>query len=186
MVLLKTTLTGVCLALFGLTLLLVLSPYITVQVRDVQARQVEPHAEFLVGDLRDQPYNLPGGVLVFGTVDVTQAPTNSSGDIRFIVFDADNYQKWTAGQQANFLFSSDTGGEFNFTLTTGNAGMYHFVFDNHASLFKKYISLSVGYKEVIVNNVPDPRVPYFAWPLLAGGGLILAFGLVKKPPISWA
>jgi hypothetical protein len=156
MVMFKTTLLGASLVVFGFLVLIVLGAYITVQVQDVQVRAVEPHAEFLVGDLADKLYSLPGSVSVFGTVDVTQAPSNSSGDIHFMVFDSENYQKWSAGQQANFLFSADNQGKFNFTLTTGNGGSYHFVFDNHASLFKKYVILSIGYKEITINNVPDP------------------------------
>lgn len=186
MVLFKTTLIGASLAIIGFLVLIVLGAYITVQVQDVQVRMVEPHAEFLVGDLTDKPYSLPGSVPVFGTVDVTQAPGNSSGDIHFMVFDSDNYEKWSAGQQANFLFSADKQGEFNFTLTTASGGSYHFVFDNHASLFKKYVVLSIAYKEITINNIPDPRVPYVAWAILGVGGVILAYGLVRKPPIAWA
>jgi len=186
MVLFKTTLAGASLAVVGFLVLIILGAYITVQVQDVQVRAVEPRSEFLVGDLADKPYNLPGSVPVFGTVDVTQAPTNSSGDINFMVFDSDNYEKWSAGQQANSLFSADKQGEFNFSLTTGNGGSYHFVFDNHASLFKKYVVLSIAYKEITINNIPDPRVPYVAWAILVGGGVVLAYGLVRKPPITWA
>jgi len=186
MVLFKTTLVGAGLAVLGILVLVFLGAYITVQVQDVQVRAVEPHTEFLVGDLADKLYSLPAGVPVFGTVDVTQAPSNASGDIHFMVFDSDNFQKWSAGQQADFLFSADKQGEFNFSLTTGNGGSYHFVFDNHASLFKKYVILSIGYKEVTINNIPDPRVPYAACAILASGGVIFVYGLVRKPPITWA
>ncbi len=186
MVLLKTTLTGVCILVIGILLITMLGQYVTVEVRDVQTRDVEPHAEFLVGDIADRTYSLPASVSAFGSVDVTQAPTNASGDIRFMVFDAQNYQKWSSGQQADFLFSAEKQGQFNFTFTTANSGMYHFVFDNRASLFKKYVILSVSYSEVTLSHVPDPRVPYIGWALLFGGALILAYGLVRKPPIPWA
>jgi len=144
MVLLKTTLAGACLLVVGILLLTTLGQYVTVEVRQVQQRDVEPHAEFLVGDVADRNYTLPANVAASGSVDVTQAPTNTSGDIMFWVFDADNYQKWNSGQQSDFMFSAEKQGQFNFTFTTGNAGVYHFVFDNRAVqdvLFKKYIVL---------------------------------------------
>jgi hypothetical protein len=186
MVLLKTTLAGACLLVFGILILTALGQYVTVEVRQVQQRDVEPHAEFLVGDVADRNYTLPANVAASGSVDVTQAPTNASGDIRFMVFDADNYQKWSSGQQSDFMFSAEEQGQFNFTFTTGNAGVYHFVFDNRASLFKKYVILSVGYSEVTMSHVPDPRVPYIGWALAVVGGIVLVIGLAKKPPIPWA
>jgi hypothetical protein len=125
-------------------------------------------------------------VPVFGSIYVTQDPTNATGDIRFIVFDAQNYQKWSSGAQADFLFSADKQGQFNFNFTTAKDGVYHFIFDNRASLFKKYVILSVGYTEVTVSRVPDPRTPYVAWALFVGGAIILAYGLMRKPPIPWA
>jgi hypothetical protein len=186
MVLFKTTLVGVCILVAGLLLLTTLGPYVTIEVQRVQHRDVESHAEFLVGDLADRNYTLPANVAASGSVDVTQAPTNTSGDIMFMVFDADNYQKWISGQQSNFLFSADNQGQFNFTFTTANAGVYHFVFDDRASLLKKYVSLSVGYSEVAISHVPDPRVPYIGWALAVVGGIVLVIGLAKKPPIPWA
>jgi hypothetical protein len=186
MVLLKTTLAGACLLVVGILLLTTLGQYVTVEVRQVQQRDVEPHAEFLVGDVVDRTYTLPASVSAAGSVDVTQAPTNASGDIKLMVFDADNYQKWSSGQQSDFMFSAEKQGQFNFTFTTANAGVYYFVFDNRASLFKKYVILSVGYSEVTISHVPDPRVPYIGWALAVVGGIVLVIGLAKKPPIPWA
>ncbi len=186
MVLLKTTLAGACLLVVGILLVTTLAQYVTIEVQQVQTRPVEVHAEFLVGDVVDRPYNLPASVSTSGSIGVTQAPTNASGDIRFMVFDAGNYQKWNSGQQSDFLFSAEKQGQFNFTFTTANGGVYHFVFDNRASLFKKYVVLSVSYSEVTVSQVPDARVPYIGWAFLVGGAIILAYGLMRKPPIPWA
>ena len=186
MVLLKTTLAGACVLILGILLLTVLGQYVTVEVRQVQTRDVEPHAEFLVGDVADKSYSLPAGVPAFGTVDVTEAPTNATGGIRFMVFDADNYQKWSSGAQSDFLFSAEKQGRFIYNFTTVKGGAYHFVFDNRASLFKKYVILSVSYSEVTVIHVPDTRTPYVGWAMLVGGALVLAYGLARKPPIPWA
>lgn len=186
MVLLKTTLAGVILLLAGVLLLTVAGPYITVEVQVVQRHDVETQADFLVGDVTDRPYSLPATVSVFGTIDVTQAPTNQSGNVQFLVFDASNYQSWAAGQQSSYIFSADQQGHSNFTFTTTNSGVYHFVFDNRASLYKKYVTLSVSYNEVSTSRQPDPRTPYAGWGLSAVGLILLVYGLVRKPPIPWA
>ena len=186
MVLLKTTLIGALLLVAGILLLTVAGPYITIQVQVVQPHEVEPHAQFLVGDVADRQYTLPGGVSVVGTLNVAQAPTNQSGSVQFMVFDAQNYGLWSAGQQSNNLFTSDQQGAFNFTFNTAGAGVYHFVFDNRASVYKKYVTLSVGYNEVSVSTKPDPRVPYVGWGLLAAGLVALIYGLARKPRITWA
>jgi hypothetical protein len=185
MVLFKTALAGAAIFAVGM-LLLTMGQFVTVEVQQMQNRAVEPHAEFLVGDVVDRPYDLPARVSVFGSVDVTQAPTNASGDVQFMVFDAANYQRWSSGQQSNSLFEAEKPGQLNFTFTTPSAGTYHFAFDNRASPFKKYVVLSIGYNEVTITHVPDPRVPYLAWALLVAGIIILIFGLAKKPPVRWS
>jgi hypothetical protein len=186
MVLLKTTLAGAILLVAGVLLLTVVGPYITVEVQVVQRHDVETHAQFLVGDVTDRPYPLPATVSVFGTLDVAQAPTNHSGNVQFLVFDANNYQSWAAGQQSSYVFSGDQQGHSNFTFNTGSGGVYHFVFDNRASLYKKYVTLTVSYKEISTSHQPDPRTHYVGWGVSAVGLIILIYGLVRKPPIPWA
>jgi len=186
MVLLKTTLAGVVLIVAATLLLGVAGPYITVQARVVQRHDVEQAAQFLVGDTADRQYSIPGSVAVFGTVDVAQAVTNQSSDIQLMVLDAQNYQLWETGQQPTYVFSSDQQGHSSFTFNTPNPSVYHFVFDNKISLYKKFVTLSVAYNQISVSNQPDPRVPYVAWGLLAVGLVVLVYGLAKKPPISWA
>jgi len=186
MVLLKSALVGAFLLVAGILLLTVAGPYITVQVQAVQRHDVEPHAQFLVGDVADRQYTLPGGVSVFGTLDVAQAGTNQSTSIPFLVLDSQNYQLWSTGQQSNNLFSSDQQNASNFTFSTPSAGVYYFVFDNRASLYKKYVTLSVSYNEVSVGTKPDPRIPYVGWGLLAFGMVVLVYGLAKKPQVQWA
>jgi hypothetical protein len=186
MVLLRTTLAGITLVVAAILLLTVAGPLITDQVQVVQRHDVEPHAQFLVGDVADRDYSIPGSVAVYGTLDVAQAPSNQSGNLQFMVFDSQNYQLWASGQQSNYMFTTNQDGRSNFTFNTPSSGVYHFVFDNRASVYKKFVTLSLGYNEVSVSNQPDPRIPYVAWGLLAVGLVVLIFGLAKKPPISWA
>ena len=186
MVLLKTTVIGALLLVASILLLTVAGPYITVQVQNVQRHDVEPHAQFLVGDVTDRQYTLPADVSVLGMIDVAQAPTNQSGSVQFMVFDSQNYALWSSGAQSSNLFASDQPGASNYTFNTSSAGVYHFVFDNRASVYKKYVTLSVGYNEVSVSTKPDPRIPYVAWGLLGVGLVVLIYGLARKPPVTWA
>jgi len=186
MVLLKPTVAGFAVLVCGILLLTVLGQYVTVEVQEVHRHDVEPHAEFLVGDFADKSYSLPGSSEVLGTMSVTEAPSNQTGDISFMVFDAENYQRWSSGGQANFMYSAEKQGQFNFTFTTDKAGVYHFVFDNRASLYKKYVTVTIAYNEITTSRVPDPRANYVSWALIITGGLIFIYGLVRKPPVSWA
>jgi hypothetical protein len=186
MVLLKTVAAGLAFLFLAMLLLTTVSQYITVEVREVHRVSIEPHVEFLVGDSAERSYNLPGGSEVLGTVIATEAPSNQTGDIRFLVLDVDNYQRWSSGSQADFVYSADKQGQFNFTFATGKAGVYHFVFDNRVSLYKKYVTLTVAYNEVTTSRVPDARVNYVGWALLIAGSLIFVYGLIRKPATTWA
>ena len=176
---------GVAVLVVSVLLLSYGSQYITMAVENVQRKEVEPHSEFLVGDIVEKSYSIPTAVTVLGIVKITQAPTNQTGDARFLVLDEVNFQKWNVGGQADSAYSSEKQGQFNFTFTTSKNGIYHFIFDNRASFYKKYVVFSLAYNEVVRNQVPDTRVQYVAWAMLIGGTLLLFVGLVRKPPIRW-
>jgi hypothetical protein len=182
----KTTITGITVLVIGLLLVTFAGQYITMTVQNLQRTDVEPHVEFLVGDVEQRPYTLPAGVTVFGTLSVIQAPTNQSGDIRFLVFDDENYQRWSAGGQANFVYSTEKEGQFNYTFNTNANVPYHFVFDNRASLYKKYVVFSVAYNEVVTSQVQDSRVQYVAYAMIGLGAVTLVMGLLMKPKPRWS
>jgi hypothetical protein len=186
MVLFKTTMAAIVVLVIGVLLLNYGGQFITMMVQSTQRTDLEPHAEFLVGDVVQRSYSLPATVTAFGVVKTSQAPTNQSGDVRFLVFDDLNYQKWNTGGQADSAYSSEKQGQFNFTFTTSKSGVYHFVFDNRASMYKKYVVFSMSYNEVVRSQVPDSRLQYVAWAMLIGGALLLLVGLVRKPPLRWA
>jgi hypothetical protein len=187
LVLFKTAMSGLVILVIGVLLLNYGSQYITMTVQNTQRTNVEPHAEFgPVGDTAQRSYQLPAAATVLGVLKVTQAPMNQSGDIRFLVFDEPNFQKWNAGGQADLTYSAEQQGQFNFTFTTSRNGVYHFVFDNRASMYKKYIVFSMAYDQVVRSQQPDPRTQYLAWAGLFVGGLLLLVGLLRKPPVRWA
>ena len=65
MVLLKTALAGTALLLLGVLATTMLGQYVTMEVREVQRRDVEPHSEFLVGDfVENERYLSPADVMI--------------------------------------------------------------------------------------------------------------------------
>ena len=186
MVLLKPILIGIVLLAVGIASITILGQYVTMEVQQTQRRDLVPYAKLFVESTKDESYTFPTNVQVFGTILVTEEPSNQSGDIRFIVLDSENYQKWNTGAQADSVYSVNGQGQFNYTFTTGKRGVYHFVFDNTKSLYKKYVILTVAYNEITITRVPDPRTAYLAWPITVAGGLILLYGLARKPPVPWA
>jgi len=186
MVLFKATVAGILLLALGIVSVTVLNQYVTMDVQQIQRRDVEPHIVLLIGDIAEKSYMLPANVDVFGAVTVTQAPSNQSGDIRFIVMDNDNYPKWSSSGQADSLYSVNGQGQFNYTFTTKKSGVFHFVFDNRASLYKKYVALTVAFNEVLSRRVADTRLAPVGWILMVLGVLIMIYGLARKPPIPWS
>ncbi|HUK50092.1 MAG TPA: hypothetical protein VLV18_03575 [Terriglobales bacterium] len=191
MVSLKPTITGIVLVIAGILLLTVASPYITTEVQSVQYHDIATSARIRVGIVYggvDKPlsYSLPAGVTATGSLGVVNSINNQPSDIQMAVYDADNYQKWGAGQQSTFTFLNDVRDRSNFTFTTSNSGPYYFVFDNSASQYEKNVTISLGYNQISTSQVPDPRVPYLGWGLLATGLVVLAIGVIMKAPITWA
>ncbi|HMK83752.1 MAG TPA: hypothetical protein VK503_08545 [Candidatus Bathyarchaeia archaeon] len=186
MVLIKTAMAGVVLLVMGVLVFNYGGQFIMMMVQSTQRTDLEPHVEFRVGEVSQRSYSLPATVTVFGVVKTSQPPTNESSDVRFLVFDDLNYQKWNTGAQADSAYSSEKQGQFNYTFTTTKSGAYHFVFDNRASMYKKYVAFSISYNEVVRSQVPDSRFQYVAWAMLVGGAILLVYGLVRKPPLRWA
>lgn len=186
MVLLKPTIAGIGLILLAVVIMTYGPQHITMQTQEVRRTEVEPHIEFLVGDLKDRAFELPAHVTVVGAMKVVEAPTNRSSSILFMVMDAENYQRWISGQEPTFILSGEREGESEYAFELEKEGLVYFVFDNRAALFKKYVTFSVAYEETITTSLPDPRVTYVAWGLLIMGALVVAYGLVRKAPIPWS
>ena len=182
----KTAVAGAILLVAGILLLTVAGQYVTVPMQTVQRHYVEQLSEFTVGDVTDRSYSLPAGVSGFGSLNVTQLPTNQFGDINFTILDAGNYQKWSAGQQTSSLLSKDEQGQSTFTFTTTTSGPYYFVFDDRASPYKKTVAFSLSYNEISTSYATDPRVPDVGWGFVVAGLIVLAIGLIRKPPVTWA
>jgi hypothetical protein len=186
MVLLKPVLAGIILLALGIVSSTILGQYVTMEVQQTQRRDLVPYAKLFVESTKDESYTFPTNVQVFGTILVTEEPSNQSGDIRFIVLDGENYQKWSTGAQVDSVYSVNGQGQFNYTFTTAKGGTLHFVFDDRGLPYKKHVTLSVAYNQVLTHRVADTRLVPVGWVLMISGALVLVYGLARKAPIPWS
>jgi len=71
-------------------------------------------------------------------------------------------------------------------FTVPHSGLYHLVFDNTNSPVKKKVTLTAELQEQVTVRLPDERIRYVAYGLLAAGVLITVVGVLRKTPVPWA
>lgn len=141
---------------------------------------------FAVGDLWERPVQLDEGVLVNGTVAVSSALTGEPSEVLMLVMDDANYQKWVAHGSPTYLFQKQmTNGE-TFKFDVPRTGVYHFIFDNTTSPVKKKVTMTVDLQRQVVVSLPDERLRYVAYGLLAVGLVVTAVGILRRTQVPWA
>jgi len=177
---------GVAIIIVGMFLLLA-GPQV-VMIPSVQTRvsALFVGEQFVVGDIWERSVQLDEGLVVNGTVAVTSALTGEPSEVSMLVMDDENYQKWVAHGSPTYVFQRDmTDGE-GFSFSVPRVGVYHFVFDNTNSPVKKKVSMTVDAQRQVVVSLPDERLRYLAYALLAVGVLVTAVGILRKTQVPWA
>ena len=141
---------------------------------------------FTVGDVWERSVQLDEGVLVNGTVAVSSALTGEPSEVSMLVMDDAEYQKWVAQGSPTYVFQKDVSNRESFSFTVPRSGVYHFVFDNTNSPVKKRVAITAELEKQVTVNLPDERVQYVAYALLAIGVLVTAVGVMRKTQIPWA
>jgi len=141
---------------------------------------------FTVGDVWERSVQLDEGVLVNGTVAVSSALTGAPSEISMLVMDDANYQKWLAHSSSTYTFQKDMSNGQAFSFISPRSGLYHFIFDNTASPVKKRVAITAELEKQVTVNLPDERLQYVAYALLAIGVLVTAVGVMRKTQIPWA
>jgi len=178
--------TGVAIIVLAVLLLfagpqLILIP--SVQTQTVDLFQGEA---FTVGDLWERSVQLDEGVKVNGTLAVTSALTGEASEVLMLVMDDANYHKWVAHGSPTCVFQRDVASGESFSFTVPQTGTYHFVFDNASSPVKKNVAMTVDLQRQVVVTLPDERLHYVAYGLLAVGIVIMAVGILRKTQVPWA
>ena len=126
------------------------------------------------------------GIKVNGTVIVSSALTGESSEISMFVVDDANYQKWAAHGSPTYVFQKDISSGQSYSFTAVRSGVYHFIFDNTDSPVKKNVILSADLQKQFTVNVPDERVTYVGFGILAIGCLVTLVGVTRRTQVPWA
>jgi hypothetical protein len=178
--------TGIVAIIVGVVLFFAGSQLIVVPSTQVQVVELFHDEPFSVSDVWERSVQLDEGVTVNGTVAVSSALTGAASEISMFVADDANYQKWVAHSSPTYAFQKDMSDGQVFSFTVPRTGLYHFVFDNTNSPVKKKGTLTADLEKQVTVNVPDGRIPYVAYGVLAIGCLVTAVGFLRKAPIRWA
>jgi phenylpyruvate tautomerase PptA (4-oxalocrotonate tautomerase family) len=141
---------------------------------------------FVVGDLWERSVQLEEGALVNGTVAVSSALTGEPSEVLMLVMDDAEYQNWVAQGSPTYVFQKDVSNRESFSFTVPRSGVYHFIFDNTSSPVKKKVTIAADLQKQVAVSLPDERVRYVAYGLLAIGVLVTAVGIVRKTQVPWA
>jgi hypothetical protein len=177
---------GIAVIIVGVVLFFAGSQLIVVPSTQVQVVELFHDETFAVSDVWERSVQLDEGVTVNGTVAVSSALTGAPTEISMFVADDANYQKWVAHSSPTYAFQKDVSDGQGFSFTIPRTGLYHFVFDNTNSPVKKKGTLTADLERESTVNVPDRRIPYVAYGVLAIGFLVTAVGFLRKAPIRWA
>ena len=184
--LLKTSIAGIFAVVVSLTFMFPLSNALTVDVPKVVTGDLIQAAKALVGDAYEKSATIEKGTKVTGTVQVRVAGGDSPGEIIFMVLDGANRTRWLAGESFAALYKNTESDQSDFFFIVERTGTHYFVFDNRASLYKKEVSFAAKYEQTVLSKEPDSRVRYFAYALLVVVIPVLAYGVIRRPPVRWA
>lgn len=178
-------LTGIALLILGAFLFFAGPQLVLVPSTQVQVTDMFHDEAFVVGDFWERSVQMDGGVTVNGSIAVSSALTGEPSEIAMLVTDDTNYQKWIAHGSPTYVFQRDMSNGQSFSFSVPRTGLYHFIFDNTNSPVKKKVTMTVDLQKQVTVNVPDKRVPYVAYGVLAIGCLVTVVGILRKPQVPW-
>ena len=178
--------TGVALLALGAFLFFAGPQLILIPSPQIQTTELFHNEGIVVADLWERSVQLDEGVAVNGTIVVSSALTGEPSEVSLLVVDEANYQKWVAHSGATYVFQRDISDGQSFSFAVPRAGLYHLVFDNTNSPVKKRVTLNADLEKQVMINVPDVRVTYAAYGLMAIGSLVAVLGALRRTQVPWA
>jgi hypothetical protein len=178
--------TGIALLILGAFLFFAGPQLILVPSTQIQTTNLFHNEAFVVADLWERSVPLDQGVIVNGTIAVSSALTGEPSEVSLLVADEANYQKWATHSSPTYAFQRDISNGQSFIFTVPQTGLYHFVLDNTNSPVKKKVTLTADLEKQIIVNVPDVRITYVAYGLVAIGCLVTVVGVLRKTRVPWA
>jgi len=176
---------GVAIIIVG-AFLFFAGPLVLLPSTQTQVASLFRDETFVAGDLWERSVQLEEGATVNGTVAVSSALTGEPSEVSMLVLDDAEYQKLVAQGSPTYVFQKDVSNRESFSFAVPRSGIYHLVFDNTASPVKKNVTITADLQKQVTVNLPDERVRYVAYGLLAIGVLVTAVGIMRKTPVPWA
>jgi hypothetical protein len=177
---------GVAIIIVGALLFLAGPQLVMLPSTQTQVASLFHDETFVVADLWERSVQLDEGVLVNGTVAVSSALTGGPSEVSMLVIEDAEYQKWVAQGSTTYVFQKDISNREGFSFTVPRSGVYHFIFDNTSSPVKKKVTITAELQKQVAVSLPDERVRYVAYGLLAIGVLVTVVGVMRKTQIPWA
>jgi len=177
---------GIVIVISGAFLLFAGPQLIMIPTTHTQVDALFNNEAFIVGDVWERQMQLDEGVLVNGTLTVGSALTGEPSEISMLIVDDANYQKWLAHGSPTYALQRGISNGQTFMLTVPHSGLYHLIFDNTDSPVKKNITMSIDLQRQVLVNLPDERIHYLAYVLLAVGFLVAVIGILRRTEVPWA
>ena len=177
---------GIAVVIVGVLLFLAGPQLILVPSTQVQVTELFHDEALAVSDIAERSVQLDKGVTVNGTVTVSSALTGAPSDVLMFVADEANYQKWVTQGSPTYAFQKDLSNGQSFSFVVPEAGFYHFVFDNKISPVKKKVTITADLLKQVTISMPDSRITYVAYAVVAVGSLFAVVGILRRTPVRWA
>ena len=179
-------LAGIVIIIAGVLLFSAGPQMIMIPTTEMQTVPLFHDNSFVVGDVWEASVQLEKGIRVNGTLAISSALTSEPSEVLMLVTDEANYPKWTAHDNPAFIYEKQMSNGQAFTFSIANTGIYHIILDNTSSPVKKKVTLNAELLKEIVINVPDDRVRYAAYGVIACGLFVTAIGVLRKTQVPWA
>ncbi len=184
----KPTFLGLAILLLGILLISLSYRTYMVEVKKIKKEPLIEKSKFIVGDFKVLQKYLTSGrsIVCYGKISIPE--TGNLSDINFYIMDEENYEEWFKGKKATALLEKKKVTILNVSMPIARNGTYYFIFDNtYAELYKKEVEFEAYSQYEIVELEPTQMrsLSNFGLPLTFVGLIIMIYGILKKPEITW-
>jgi hypothetical protein len=184
----KPTFLGLAILLLGILLISLSYRTYIVEVKKIKKDPLIEKSKFIIGDVKVLQRYLTSdrSIVCYGKVYIPE--TGNLSDINFYIMDEENYEKWFKGKNAEPLLEKKKITILNVSMPITKNGTYYFVFDNtYAELYKKEVEFEAYSQYEIIEEEPTQMkaLSNLGLPLVFVGFIIMIYGILKKPEVTW-
>ncbi|MEM2228219.1 MAG: hypothetical protein QXR82_05405 [Candidatus Bathyarchaeia archaeon] len=184
----KPTFLGLAILLLGILLISLSFKTYMIEVKKIKKEPLIEKSKFIVGDVKVLQRYLTSGYLIVCYGKVYLPETGNLSDVNFYIMDEENYEKWFKGKNAESIIEKKKVTILNVSVPIIRNDTYYFIFDNtYAELYKKEVEFE-AYKQYEVIEMEPARIKTLnnlGLPLVFIGFIIMIYGILKKPEVTW-